>query len=131
MFSNSKKFKSLFHVNVAYANPNSRFLIRITIINTLWVAYTLFALPFYVAYGIDLNPEIIILETLGSFLCAFNIYLKINSFRKQFKLLKTKPALLQFILKTDFIFDFIGLLPLYLLLSRKKEKKTFVKCKKI
>ena len=117
MLGNSKKFKSLFHLNLAYANPNSRFLIRITIINAFWVAYTLFALPFYVAYGIKLNSEIITLETLGSFLCALNIYLKINSFRRQSKLLKNNPDFLHFILKTDFIFDFIGLLPLYLLLS--------------
>jgi len=89
------------------------------ILNTLIVVYTIFALPLYVAYGIEAkNTMVVIFEIAVSVISALHIYLKLNSFKKKRNTIKTKHLYLHFIFKTDFLFDFIGVLPLYLLLSK-------------
>lgn len=82
------------------------------------VVYSLFALPLYVAYDIPATtPIIIILEVLVSVVSGLHIYLKAKSFRKKSHGTDTKHLLMQFIFKTDFLFDLIGFIPLYLLFS--------------
>ena len=118
-FLQKKNLKKLFQRSETYDTPNSRLFIRIIILNTLSVVYTLFALPLYVAYGIDSqNWMVIVFEVMVSVGSALRIYLNVHSFRKNIKTIKTKHYYLNFIFKTDFLFDFIGLLPLYLLLSK-------------
>ena len=119
MLSNRKSLRKLFAVSEAFQNPNSRLFIRLVILKTLMVVYSLFALPLYVAYDIPATtPIIILLEVLVSVVSGLHIYLKAKSFRKKsHDRTDTKHVLLQYLFKTDFLFDLIGFIPLFLLFS--------------
>lgn len=119
IFSDRKSLKQLFEISKAYENPNSRFLIRITIMNTIAVLYTLFALPLYVAYDTPIDATIVFLEILISLLFALNTYLKIRSFvNKAKKAQNKKNILFELFLKTDILFDLFASLPSFLVFSK-------------